>query len=87
MRMSYAVHEDDDHAVLGIGDAIAYVDAVMTAIALEEDLEMDIVTAAGTSAPPAPDAADAPVDDKRAERIARLARFFDPSISRPDQPV
>jgi hypothetical protein len=92
MRMTYALHEDDNHGVLLIEDAIAYVDAVMTAIALEEDLETEIVAAAieadqpGSTAPgdeTAAPAEDAGSDDRRAERIARLARFFDPSTRRP----
>jgi hypothetical protein len=96
LRVGYGRDADDTSGVLPIEDAIAYVDAVMTAIQVEEDLEMTIVAAAGAAArePGASDArrpaegsappfASAPPDVQRAERIARLARFFDPSGRQP----
>src|SRR3954452_12365340 len=77
MRLTYAQHPDDDHGVLLIEDAIAYVEAVLTAVDLEERLEMEIIVdAAATSvrARPAAAGGDEGPDQKRAERIARLTR-------------
>jgi hypothetical protein len=88
MRMSYALHDDDSRAVLSIDDAVGYVDAVMTAIALEEEPEMEIVRAAqlpdDAASTIATDATATRPEDEirdgaRAERVARLARFFDPT--------
>jgi hypothetical protein len=93
LRLAYGTKPDDTRSVLLIPDAIAYVDAVMTAWDLEDELEMAIVSepAGGAdtessgqtaTAVPAPTAGVGD-DVKRAERMARLARFFDPTSRKP----
>ena len=84
MRVTYAQRDDDIRGVLPIEDAIDYAEAVLTAWELENELEMAIVADAGAVAASGRTtaAADRTREEKRAERVARLTRFFDP-LDRP----